>query len=52
MGDYAAARDNLGQALEAFQSLKVQAGEGDGWLLLGLAQEGLNDRVKAKHAYE
>ncbi|MFC1975563.1 protein kinase [Chloroflexota bacterium] len=50
--DYAAARDHIGQALERFQSLKIHAYEGDTWLMLGLALEGLNDLVKANHAYE
>jgi len=50
--DFAKAREYIGQALEMFQSLKIGAFEGDTWLVLGLALEGLNDLVKAKHAYE
>ncbi|MBN1993056.1 MAG: tetratricopeptide repeat protein [Anaerolineae bacterium] len=51
-GEYAAAREHIGQALEIFQSLKIRAFEGDTWLVLGLALEGLNDLVKARHAYQ
>jgi predicted ATPase len=50
--DFTKAREYIGQALEQFQSLKIGAFEGDTWLVLGLALEGLNDQVKAKHAYE
>jgi len=50
--DFAKAREYIGQALEMFQSLKIGAFEGDTWLVLGLALEGLDDQVKAKHAYE
>jgi tetratricopeptide (TPR) repeat protein len=51
-GDYTAARDHIGQALEIFQRMKIYAYEGDTWLVLGQALEGLNDLVKAKHAYD
>jgi tetratricopeptide (TPR) repeat protein len=50
--DFSKAREYIGQALEMFQSLKIGAFEGDTWLVLGLALEGLDDQVKAKHAYE
>lgn len=49
--DYVTARDYIGQALERFQSLKIGAFEGDTWLVLGLALEGLEEGVKANHAY-
>jgi len=50
--NFAAARDHIGQALEIYQHSKNRTGEGETWLTLALALEGLGDVVKAKHAYE
>jgi anti-anti-sigma factor len=51
-GDYTTARDYIGQALEIFQRLKIRPYEGDTWLVLGQALEGLQDLKRARHAFE
>jgi predicted ATPase len=50
--DFVTARDFTGQALEIFQRSKNRSEEGDTWLLLGLALEGLDHITQARHAFE
>ncbi len=50
-GDYVAARDHAGEALEICQHVGLRAQEGHTWLELGLALEALDDLNKASVAY-
>lgn len=51
-GNYVAARDYVGQALEIFQRLKNKVQQMNTWLEFGFCLEGLGDLAKARHAYE
>ncbi len=50
--DYVTARDYVGQALEIFQHSKNRGQEGETWLILALALEGLHHPNQARHAFE
>ncbi len=50
--DYVTARDLAGQALEIFQHAHNRGQEGESWLELALALEGLNHAPQALHAFE
>jgi len=52
MDEHITARDYVGQALEIFQRSKDKLHEGEAWLELAMALEGLEDYAKASHAYD